>query len=123
VAAEELELLDARSLGAASSALRQDVRAALAAVNVCHVPADDDEIRKHLGDERACWETRRSLLESGPRARHFVAEMDDEGRAHLRFGDGENGRTPEPGEHLRATYRIGNGPSGNVGADSVRYVV
>jgi predicted phage baseplate assembly protein len=123
VAAEELELLDARALGPASGAIRQDVRAALANVNVCHVPSDDDELRKHLGDGRACWGPRRSLLESGPRERHFVAEMDDEGRAHLRFGDGENGRSPEPGEHMRATYRVGNGPSGNVGADSVRYVV
>ena len=123
VAAEELKLLNARSLGPASGAIRQDVRASLAAVGVCHVPSDDDELRKHLGDERACWETRRSLLESGPRERHFVAEMDDEGRAHLRFGDGENGGSPEPGEHVRATYRIGNGPSGNVGADSIRYVV
>lgn len=123
VAAEELELLDARSLGAASAAIRQDVRTALANVNVCHLPSDDDELRRHLGDERACWRPRRSLLESGPRERHFVAEMDDEGRAHLRFGDGENGRAPDPGEQMRATYRIGNGPSGNVGADSVRYVV
>lgn len=123
VAAQELELLDARALGAASAAIGQDVRAALANVTVCHVPSDGDELRKHLGDERACWEPRRSLLESGPRERHFVAEMDDEGRAHLRFGDGENGRSPDPGERMRATYRIGNGPSGNVGADSIRYVV
>lgn len=123
VAAEELELMDARSLGAASSAISQDARAALASVVVCHVPSDDDELRKHLGDERACWEARRGLLESGPRERHFVAEMDDEGRAHLRFGDGEQGRSPEPGERMRATYRIGNGPSGNVGVDSIRYVV
>jgi predicted phage baseplate assembly protein len=123
VAAEELELMDARSLGPVSAAIRQEPRAALPAVGVCHVPSDDDEMRKHLGDERSCWEPRRSLLESGPRERHFVAEMDDEGRAHLRFGDGENGRTPDAGERMRATYRIGNGPSGNVGADSVRYVV
>lgn len=123
VASEELELLDARSLGPASAAISQDVRSSLASVVVCHAPSDDDELRKHLGDERACWAPRRSLLESGPRERHFVAEMDDEGRAHLRFGDGENGRSPDPGERMRATYRIGNGPSGNVGADSVRYVV
>jgi predicted phage baseplate assembly protein len=123
VASAELELMDARSLGPASTATLQEPRAAPAAVSVCHVPSDDDELRKHLGDERACWEPRRSLLESDGRARHFVAEMDDEGRAHLRFGDGENGRAPEPGEHMRATYRVGNGPSGNVGADSVRYVV
>jgi predicted phage baseplate assembly protein len=123
VAAAQLELSDARALGPASAALRQEPRAALPAVSVCHVPSPDDELRRHLGDERACWEPRRSLLESGARERHFVAETDDEGRAHLRFGDGENGLSPEPFEHMRATYRVGNGPAGNVGADSLRYVV
>src|ERR1044072_3876346 len=49
--------------------------------------------------------------------------MDDGGLAHLRFGDGENGRSPDPGEQMSATYRIGNGPSGNLGADSIRHVV
>lgn len=123
VAAAQLELSDALALGPAAAALSQEPRAALPAVGVCHVPAPDDELRKHLGDERACWGPRRSLLESGARERHFVAEMDDEGRAHLRFGDGEQGRAPEPFERLRATYRVGNGPAGNVGADSLRYVV
>jgi predicted phage baseplate assembly protein len=123
VASSELELMDARSLGPASTATLQQPHAALAAVSVCHVPSDDDKLRRYLGDERACWEPRRSLLESDGHARRFVAEMDDEGRAHLRFGDGENGRAPEPGEHMRAIYRVGNGPSGNVGADSIRYVV
>lgn len=123
VAESALALLDARSLGPASAALRQEPREALPAALLCHVASADDEMRKHLGDERGCWEPRRSLLESGPRERHFVAEMDDEGRAHLRLGDGENGRAPEPGERLRATYRVGNGPAGNVGADSIAYVV
>lgn len=123
VAEASLALLDARSLGPASAALRQDPREALPAARLCHAPAADDEMRRHLGDERGCWEPRRSLLESGPRERHFVAEMDDEGRAHLRLGDGENGRAPEPGDRLRATYRTGNGPAGNVGADSIAYVV
>jgi predicted phage baseplate assembly protein len=123
VAEPALALLDARALGPASAALRQEPREALPSVRLCHAPSDDDELRKHLGDERACWEARQSLLESGPRERHFVAEMDDEGRAHLRLGDGENGRAPEPGDRLRATYRVGNGPAGNVGADSINYVI
>ena len=37
----------------------------------------------------------RDLLNSDPDDPHFVAEIDNRGRAHLRFGDGELGRRPE----------------------------
>lgn len=65
------------------------------------------------------WSPRRDLLTSGPGDDHYVVEMDDRGRAHLRFGDGEIGRLPEAGLWFEAVYRVGNGPTGNVGADSI----
>jgi predicted phage baseplate assembly protein len=49
--------------------------------------------------------------------------MDNEGRAHLRFGDGDLGLLPEAGMRFIATYRIGNGPAGNVGADTIAILV
>jgi predicted phage baseplate assembly protein len=70
-----------------------------------------------------CWFPRRDLLASGPNDMHFVAEVDDDGRGHLRFGDGELGRKPEAGTTFFAAYRIGNGPSGNVGADTIAHFV
>lgn len=69
------------------------------------------------------WSVRRDLLESGPGDRHFVAEVDDGGRAHLRFGDGEMGFAPPAGKVFQASYRVGNGPAGNVGAESIRHLV
>ncbi|HTG33543.1 MAG TPA: putative baseplate assembly protein [Thermoanaerobaculia bacterium] len=69
------------------------------------------------------WSVRRDLLESGPGDRHFVAEVDDDGRAHLRFGDGEMGFAPPAGKVFQASYRVGNGPAGNVGAESIRHLV
>jgi hypothetical protein len=63
------------------------------------------------------------LLESGPNDAHFVAEIDDSGGAHLRFGNGREGRLPEAGAEFHATYHIGNGPAGNVGAETIRYMV
>ena len=69
------------------------------------------------------WTVRRDLLESQSRDRHFVAEVDNEGRANLRFGDGELGQMPEAGTKFRATYRVGNGPSGNVGAGAITRLV
>jgi hypothetical protein len=97
----------------AAAALDQDVRATLPAIRL-HEETEHGE---------ADWLPRGDLLSSGPDDRHFVAEIDDEGRAWLRFGDGEHGRRPEPGAALAATYRIGNGLSGNVGREAIALMV
>ena len=70
-------------------------------------------------DPRWRWLPRHDLLESGPDDRHFVVEIDDDGAAHLRFGDGVLGAQPQAGDFFRAASRIGNGPAGNVGRDSI----
>jgi predicted phage baseplate assembly protein len=49
--------------------------------------------------------------------------MGDDGHGHIRFGDGELGRSPVAGMRVRAAYRIGNGPAGNVGRDTITYLV
>jgi hypothetical protein len=69
------------------------------------------------------WTAQRDLLDSGPDDPHFVAEVDNHGRAHLRFGDSELGRRPEPGTRFRALYRVGNGLAGNVGATTISHIV
>ncbi|MFL6672240.1 MAG: putative baseplate assembly protein [Massilia sp.] len=69
------------------------------------------------------WEPRHDLLASGRDARHFVAEVDDDGAARLRFGDGDMGRAPAPGASLRAHYLAGNGVAGNVPAETITYLV
>jgi hypothetical protein len=69
------------------------------------------------------WLPQRDLLSSDPFAPEFVAEVDDDGDATLRFGDGEHGARPAPGVSLDPTYRVGNGAAGNVGAGSIRHVV
>jgi len=69
------------------------------------------------------WSAEGDLLESGPDDLHFVAEVDDDGRAHLRFGNGENGFAPLAGVTFTAAYRIGNGRAGNVGAEAIRHLV
>ena len=69
------------------------------------------------------WSPKRDLLESGPDDRDFVVEMDDDGYAHIRFGDGNLGRMPDAGTAFRANYRTGNGPAGNVGAETLVKIV
>jgi hypothetical protein len=76
-----------------------------------------------LGTTRELWLPQQDLLSSGPDDRHFVAEIDDDGYAHLRFGDGEFGRAPAASTTFSATYRIGIGLAGNVGADTLTHLV
>ncbi len=61
------------------------------------------------------WRPQPDLLASDRFARDFVAEAEDDGRAKLRFGDGISGAQPIGG--LTATYRVGNGRTGNIGAE------
>lgn len=94
----------------ASRLLAQEPRKALPQVALKAIPA-------------AQWIPQRDLLSSTDRDQHFVAEVDNEGRAHLRFGDGELGRMPAAGTEFRATYRVGNGLAGNVGAEAISHIV
>ena len=62
------------------------------------------------------------LLSSTEFSRHFVADVDDVGRAVLRFGDGQYGERFANVDSVDVWYRVGNGRSGNIGADSLGYL-
>jgi hypothetical protein len=68
------------------------------------------------------WFVRYDLLSSGSDDYDFVVEIDNDGFAHLRFGDGELGRKPEAGTSFHTRYRIRNGLAGNVGAEAISRV-
>jgi hypothetical protein len=68
------------------------------------------------------WSPGQDLLESGDTDPVFVVEVEADGTASLRFGDNTNGRRPEAATSFVATYRIGNGTAGNVGAESLVYL-
>jgi hypothetical protein len=69
------------------------------------------------------WRPRFDLLESSGEDPSFVVEVDDQGYAHLRFGDGELGQQPAAGAAFKARYRLGSGPAGNVGAEAIVFAV
>ncbi len=79
------------------------------------------EVEVVLDGESDAWTARRHLLDSREDDRHFVAEMRNDGRAVLRFGDGVHGREPTLGAALEVSYRVGVGRPGNVGADSLAH--
>ena len=71
----------------------------------------------------AAWNVQFDLLGSGPDARDFVVEIDNDSHAHLRFGDGELGRQPDAGSTFTASYRIGGGVVGNVGPEAISHLL
>lgn len=68
------------------------------------------------------WRPVPDLLDSPPFAADFVAELGDDGRAVLRFGDGEYGRSIAGATEVTAAYRVGNGSAGNVGAEALSHL-
>jgi hypothetical protein len=68
------------------------------------------------------WSPARDLLDSTPFAEQFAVEVDDDGRAQIRFGDGEYGRQPPAEAAVKAVYRVGNGRAGNIGAEALAHV-
>ena len=69
------------------------------------------------------WFPQRDLLASDDEATDFTVEVQDDGVARLRFGDGVHGRQPEDDTVFNATYRAGSGVSGNVGAAAIAHLV
>ena len=120
----------------ASAALQQEPHAALPAITVVERGA---EIALEAADARPLlafvrggalavqtgnvWHRQRELLSSNAAARDFVCEMDNNGRAYLRFGFGGLGRSPTAGTQFYATYRVGNGGRGNIGPDSLAHII
>ena len=74
-------------------------------------------------DVEGVWEARPDLLSSGSIDKAFVLEVEIDGSSYLRFGDSQLGLRPASGQLLLATYRVGNGTAGNIGADALAHIV
>jgi len=80
-------------------------------------------LKSTLGAVTDFWTPRRDLMASAADATDFVVEIENNGRARIRFGDDERGKRPDPDTVFVATYRIGNGVAGNVGAEAIAHIV
>lgn len=107
----------------AAAALVQDPRRALPAVQVFERMDFEGGGCTPEDENGTPWYPRRDLLASGPFDRHVALEVERDGRAQVRFGDNVNGRRPSAGSRWQATYRVGNGSAGNIGADAVAHVL
>lgn len=96
-------------LSSAGTALRWDVRQSRPSITL-------------RGEERT-WHPQADLLSSDGFRAEFVVEMESDGRAYLRFGDGALGKEPAADAEFSATYRVGNGQIGNVGRGAIGRIV
>lgn len=92
------------SKASAAAAIRWEMRDTLPAVELTD---DDNELWGPLAD----------LLNCEKFTRAFVAEIDEQGRTQLRFGDDILGQ--KPSGKFSASYRVGNGRRGNIGAETI----
>jgi predicted phage baseplate assembly protein len=74
-------------------------------------------------DDGQTWLPTEDLLSKGSEDAFFIPEMEWDGTAHLRFGDGTYGEAPNSGVAFTATYRTGNGSAGNVGREALAHIL
>ena len=65
------------------------------------------------------WTPEPDLLGDSPDDTTFVLEIESDGTARVRFGDDVNGMRPKSDSVFSASYRVGNGTAGNIGADTL----
>jgi uncharacterized phage protein gp47/JayE len=69
------------------------------------------------------WKLQESLAFSRENQKDFMIEVDEEDRATIIFGDDSFGAIPPNDTIIKATYRVGGGLSGNVGASKIETIV
>ncbi len=74
-------------------------------------------------DDGQTWQPTEDLLSKDSEFAGFIPEIEWDGTAHLRFGDGTYGQAVEHGVAFTATYRTGNGAAGNVGREALAHVL
>jgi hypothetical protein len=77
-------------------------------------------VQDNLGQS---WTVLDDLLSSDDSQLICVLEVERDGSAFVRFGDGQYGKAVEPGMDFQAHYRVGNGSIGNIGRDSLAHLV
>ena len=96
--------------GPASTATSQDPGQALPLLTLAPTAG--------TGGAQQPWTVVADLVDSPPGSRQVMAELDDAGRAHLRFSAGD-----QPSGPVEASYQVGQGAAGNAPAEAINAVV
>ncbi|MBK5124375.1 baseplate J/gp47 family protein [Burkholderia sp. R-69980] len=76
-----------------------------------------------VDDQKNPWYPQQTLLGMDELTPGFVVEVERDGTAFLRFGDGQSGAAALPNASFTASYWTGNGTAGNVGRDTLIHLV
>jgi hypothetical protein len=89
-------------------------------------PRSVSTLKLQVGTPPVEWQQQASLLDSAPDALVYRVEIDDQGGATVVLGRGESGSSgqqfglrPPENSVITASYRVGGGAVGNVGADTL----
>jgi len=74
------------------------------------------------GSGPVVWQFYPNLIDAGPDDTAYTTITDENGILNIVFGDNVNGRVPANNAAVTATYRIGGGGRGNVGAGTLTYL-
>src|SRR5262245_35401153 len=85
--------------------------------------ARDIIVIAQLGGVPDAWSLQETLAFSRAGQKDYVIEIDEDDQATVVFGDGSFGAIPPAGAEIRATYRVGGGPAGNVPANAIQTIV
>lgn len=75
------------------------------------------------GAQTSTWQPATTLLSRTEFDQRFVVDVDNDGCAVLRFGDGDYGQRFVGVTRVEASYRVGNGVAGNIGAEALSHIV
>ncbi|MDB5285233.1 MAG: putative baseplate assembly protein [Mucilaginibacter sp.] len=95
----------------AIAAMKWDIKSVLPSVKLTEIGGGSE------------WKPLRDLISSNSNDKNFVTEVESDGVAWLRFGNDVQGKMPTSDITLSATYRVGNGTAGNIGAQTLKHLV
>ncbi len=75
-----------------------------------------------LGTTIESWNLQESVAFSRADQKDYSIEIDENDQASIIFGDGQLGKIPPAGSVIKATYRVGGGLAGNVGAHTIQII-
>ncbi len=107
--------------------LQQDPALACAQLELLEYALPPD-LRSPASDIQRClprhsWLSVRDLLSTRSFDREFIAEIDNYGKARLRFSTRPFQLRPQPGSTLLAKIRVGQGSAGNIGVQVLAHIV
>ncbi|GAB4574774.1 MAG: hypothetical protein Kow0077_22980 [Anaerolineae bacterium] len=126
VALEAGRLMIYPAMPAASTLLQQDLQQTMPQIHL-------NEVETRISDggieNETLWLPARDLINASELTRQFVVEVENDQTAILRFGDNQYGARPAANDNpdttktFLATYRVGNGRGGNIGAETLAHLV